>query len=78
MNEYTSIGKIIIVIGVVIIIFGITVLIFSKFAGGKGAPLPGDIVIRRDNITIYFPIITSIVISLILTLIFWLISAFRK
>jgi len=33
--------------------------------------LPGDIVIKKDNFTIYFPITTSIIISIILTLIFW-------
>ncbi len=34
--------------------------------------LPGDIVVERDNFRFYFPITTSILISLVLTLIFWL------
>ncbi|MEW5804268.1 MAG: DUF2905 domain-containing protein [bacterium] len=39
--------------------------------------LPGDIYIKRDNFRFYFPITSSIVISIILTLIFFLISRFR-
>ncbi|MHB0997931.1 MAG: DUF2905 family protein [Armatimonadota bacterium] len=78
MNEFTSIGKIIIIIGLAIVVFGAVVLVISKLTGGRGGLLPGDIVIRKDNVTIYFPIISSIVISLILTLIFWLVSVYRR
>jgi hypothetical protein len=34
--------------------------------------LPGDIVIRRDNFSFYFPVVTCILISLVLSLVFWL------
>ena len=78
MDGVGSFGKTIIIAGIVIIIFGAIVLLFSRLTGGKGAPLPGDIVIHKRNVTIYFPIITSIVISIILTLVLWMISAFRK
>ncbi|KIL46117.1 DUF2905 domain-containing protein [Jeotgalibacillus campisalis] len=39
--------------------------------------LPGDFVIKRENMTIYFPIVTSILISVILTGIFFIIGRFR-
>jgi hypothetical protein len=73
-----GIGKLIIVIGIVMIVFGGIVLLVSHLTHGRGAPLPGDIVIRRQNVTIYFPIITSIVLSVLLTLLLWLFSAFRR
>jgi formate hydrogenlyase subunit 3/multisubunit Na+/H+ antiporter MnhD subunit len=78
MDGIASLGKIIILIGIVIVIFGAVVLVLSYFTRGRGAPLPGDIVIRRDNITIYFPIITSLVISIILTLVLWIVFAYRR
>jgi hypothetical protein len=76
--EGASVGKIIIVIGIAMIVFGAIVLLFSRLTGGRGAPLPGDIVIRKDHVTIYFPIVTGIVVSIILTLMLWAIAAFRK
>jgi uncharacterized membrane protein YczE len=56
-------GKLLIVIGLVIA--GVGVLIQLGLPIGR---LPGDIVIRREHSTFYFPIMTSIVISVILTL----------
>jgi uncharacterized protein HemY len=69
-------GKILIFIGGILIFLG---LIFS-FAGkipyfGK---LHGDIYIKRENFTFYFPITTCILISIILSVIFYLISRFFK
>ena len=78
MDNITSLAKIIIFMGAMIVIFGLVILLFARLTGGRGAPLPGDIVIHRRNITIYFPIITGIVISIILTLLFWAISALRR
>lgn len=78
MNEVASLGKIIIFIGVAIVIFGVVVLLLARVTGGRGAPLPGDIAIRRDNVTIYFPIVTMLVVSIILTLLAWIIAAARR
>jgi heme/copper-type cytochrome/quinol oxidase subunit 2 len=78
MNEGTSVAKFIIAVGVVIIVFGVIVLFVSQITKGRGAPLPGDIVIHRRNVTVYFPIISSIVISIILTVVLWIISALRR
>jgi hypothetical protein len=73
-----SLGKTIIAVGVAIVVFGLLVLALSRLTGGRGAPLPGDIVIRRPGMVFYFPIITSLVASLILSLLFWLVSIIRK
>jgi hypothetical protein len=66
-------GKMLILMGVFIVLIGVLLVIGEKIPWiGR---LPGDIVIRKKNFTFYFPIVTSILISIILTLLFWL---FRK
>jgi hypothetical protein len=63
-----ALGKVLILIGVFIIAFGILLLMGEKIPWiGK---LPGDIIIKKEKFTFYFPITTSIVISIILTLLF--------
>jgi len=68
-------AKIIIVIGVVLVLIGLTILFLQKvpFLG----KLPGDILIKKENFTFYFPLSTSIVVSIIVCLILYLISKFR-
>jgi hypothetical protein len=65
-------GKILIVIGSLIIFIGILLMTVGKipFIGR----LPGDIHIQKENFSFYFPITTSIIASIILSLIFWLFS----
>lgn len=68
-------GKIIIYAGIVLIIIGILVQISPKISFlGK---LPGDMYFKRENFSFYFPLTTSIIISLILSVVFYLISRFR-
>ena len=63
-------GKNLIMMGIVLIIIGIIITLGAKLGIGK---LPGDILIKRGNMTFYFPIATSILLSIILTLLinFW-------
>ena len=65
--EIQSLGKIILVMGIFLVVFGSLILLSPKipFIGR----LPGDILIKRDNFTFFFPIASSIVISLIITII---------
>ena len=71
-----SLGKILILFGVVILVIGITITIFPKINFfGK---LPGDISLKGEHFSFYFPIVTCIIISVILTLLFWVINYFRK
>ena len=68
-----TLGKALILLGVLIIFAGLLLLIGEKIPWiGK---LPGDIIIRKKNFTFYFPLATSILISILLTLLFTL---FRK
>jgi hypothetical protein len=72
MNE---LGKILILIGGVAVVAGLILILIGKTSLGR---LPGDIVIRRDNFTLAFPLATSILISIVLSLIFWIVSRFRQ
>jgi uncharacterized membrane protein HdeD (DUF308 family) len=67
MNE---IAKFVIVIGIVLVVIGLGMLFLPKipFLGR----LPGDIIIKRDNFTFYFPLATSVILSIILTIILYL------
>jgi hypothetical protein len=66
-------GKMLILLGVFIILVGVLLLVGEKIPWiGR---LPGDILIKKEKLTFYFPITTSILISIILTLLFTL---FRK
>ena len=66
----TDLGKQLIVIGIVIVLAGICISVLGKFTSmGK---LPGDILIKRENFTFYFPLTTCILLSIILSLIFYL------
>ncbi len=63
-------GKMLILLGVFIIIAGVLLLLGGKIPWvGR---LPGDLIVKREKFTFYFPITTSIVISIILTLLLWI------
>jgi hypothetical protein len=66
------VSRVLIVVGVILIVMGVAWPLLQKLGLGR---LPGDISIERDGFRFYLPITTSIIISLLLTLIFWL---FRK
>jgi len=65
-------GKFLIVLGVIVIAVG-GLLLFSGKIPWIGR-LPGDILIQKKNYTFYFPLATSIIISVIFTLVFWLLG----
>ncbi len=77
MNDIAWIGRLVIAVGIAVVVFGALIILLSKL-GVRGHPLPGDIYIARGNTRIYIPIVTSLVISLILTLILWAFSALRR
>jgi hypothetical protein len=72
MDGIQHIGRFLIITGIVIIAIGGLLMLSGKISWlGR---LPGDIVIQKKNFTIYFPLATSILISLLLTLIFWILG----
>ena len=71
-----ELGKFLVLIGGIIVVLGLVLLLAGKFNLPIGR-LPGDIVYRGRNTTFYFPLATSIILSVILSLIFWLIGRSR-
>ena len=68
-------AKIFIFIGVVFILIGMFLYVFKDFPLFR---LPGDIVVEKENFKFYFPITSAIIISIVLSLIFNIISKFLK
>ena len=61
--------KLLIIIGIVMIALGIAWLVGERLGLGR---LPGDFVIERGNMRIYLPLTTCLIISALMTLLFWL------
>ena len=65
-------AKIMIILGVVFIVVGSVLLVAEKIPFlGK---LPGDIIIKKGNVTLYFPLTTSLIISMLISFILYLIG----
>lgn len=68
--QFSQFGKLLILFGIIIVGLGLLLLFFDKIPLiGK---LPGDIYIKKKNFTFYFPIVTSILLSIIISLILYL------
>jgi len=72
-----EIGKILIFLGGLLLVLGVLFLLLGRTHLPIGR-LPGDILYRGKNTTFYFPLTTSIVISVVLSVVFYLISRFGK
>jgi hypothetical protein len=67
-----DLGKLLIGSGVLLVVIGAVLMLAGRLPWlGR---LPGDIYIQRGHWTFYFPLATSIIVSLLLTLVFWLIN----
>ena len=73
MTGFAPMGKMLILFGVLMIVVGLWLWLGDRIPWlGR---LPGDIIIKREKFTFYFPLVTCILVSLLLTLLF---SLFRK
>ena len=71
-----DLGKLLLLFGAILLILGAVLVLAGRFNLPLGR-LPGDIVYRGKNTVFYFPLMTSIIVSIILSLIFWLIGRGR-
>lgn len=72
MSELHGLGKLLILFGGVIVFLGVLTLFVGRLPWlGR---MPGDILIQRKNFSFYFPLTTSLLISLVLSMILWLLS----
>lgn len=84
MEDWSTVGKLLIAAGVGVALLGLILVFSDRFSGlgswfGWIGRLPGDISIKRDHFSFYFPLGTSLVLSVGLSLLFYLLSwLFRR
>ena len=71
MNE---IGRLLLVFGIILVVAGLLMILLPADKLSFLGRLPGDIVVKKKSFTVYFPIVTMILLSIVLTLILILIS----
>jgi hypothetical protein len=72
-----DLGKFLVILGGVLLVAGAILMLFGKTNVPLGR-LPGDIIYRGKNTTVYFPLATSILLSFALSIILYLVSHFRR
>jgi hypothetical protein len=77
MDPLRELGKVLLILGVILIGAGAIIMIGGKLPFRLGR-LPGDIAYQGKNGSFYFPIVTCLVLSLALTLLFWIVNFFRR
>ncbi len=69
-----QLGRFLVIAGVCLVAFGLIIMAGSKFSFFGLGRLPGDIAFRGKNFQFYFPIVTCVILSVVATLVLWLIS----
>jgi hypothetical protein len=77
MDPVRELGRALLILGIVIANTG-ALLYFGNRLPFRLGRLPGDIVHRGEHTTFYFPVVTCLVLSLVLSFLFWLFSNFRR
>jgi hypothetical protein len=77
MDPLRELGRVLLFLGGFLVLLGALLYFGGKLPFRLGN-LPGDIVHRGEHTTFYFPIVTCLVLSLGLSLLFWLLSRFRR
>jgi len=72
-----DLGKLLVFVGGLLLIVGIVLIVLGETNLPIGR-LPGDIIYRGKNTTVYFPLVTSILLSIVLTAVMYLIGRFRR
>jgi hypothetical protein len=70
-------ARLLVQLGLILIVAGGVIFLLGRLGISLGS-IPGDLTWRRKNVTVFFPLGTSILISVLLTLLFWLFSRFRR
>ncbi|MFY9559736.1 MAG: DUF2905 domain-containing protein [Terriglobales bacterium] len=73
----SEIGRILVILGITIAVIGVVVILLGR-AGLPLGRLPGDILYKGKNTTFYFPLATSILISVVLSLLLYLVGRFKR
>lgn len=71
-----ELGKLLLVFAIALVIVGALLTLGPKLPWRLGR-LPGDIVLRRENFTFYFPVVTCLLLSVVVSLLLWLVARLR-
>ena len=77
MNSARELGKVLLIAGALLALGGALLMLGGRLPLRLGR-LPGDIVYRGKNGSFYFPIVTCLLLSAVLTLLFWLVNWLRR
>jgi hypothetical protein len=69
-----GLGRALLAVGALIALIGLLLILAERFPALRIGKLPGDISVERGNFRFYFPLATSVVLSLVLTLLLWLLG----
>jgi Protein of unknown function (DUF2905) len=72
-----ELGKVLVFVGAMLVVAGVVVMLLGRTHFPLGR-LPGDFLYRGKNTTIYFPLATSVVVSVVLSVLLYLISRWRR
>ncbi len=73
----TDLGKLLIVVGAGVLLVGVLLVVLGRTNLPLGR-LPGDIFYRGKNTTIYFPLMTSLLLSVVLSIVLYIVGKWRK
>ena len=76
MESLTGLGKLLIIFGSLMVVAGLA-LVFAPHIPFLGR-LPGDILVQRDGFTFYFPLVTMVIVSVVLTILLNVIFRFFR
>ena len=72
-----DLGKMLVIFGAVLLVIGLVVMLAGRMNLPLGR-LPGDVTYRGKNTTVYFPLATSILVSVVLSIVLYLVNHFRR
>jgi len=77
LKGMSELGKLLVSVGVLLIVGGLLLIVLGRAHIPLGR-LPGDIAFRGKHTTVYFPLVSCILVSLLLTVILYLVTIFRR
>jgi hypothetical protein len=72
-----ELGKLLVVLGVMLVVVGVVMMVLGRMHLPLGR-LPGDFLYRGKNTTVYFPLMTSVVVSVVLSILLYVVSRWRR
>lgn len=78
MSVSFQLGKILVIAGIALVGLGLLLMAGAKLPFLGFGRLPGDIAYKGKNVSFYFPMVSCLILSIVLTVIFWLVSFFTR